>query len=129
MSGVEVAFTTSDDDYDQERQTCFGSYFVCHPKDKDLYKISINYEDIKYLLRRRYYYKNSSIEIYTSTNKTFYFNFKFEKDREIVVNAIVSKLKEYARILDDLKETKDIYDNVVGYQNTLVLKARKKNKF
>ena len=127
MSGVEVAFTTSDDDYDQERQTCFGSYFVCHPKDKDLFKISINYNDIKFLLRRRYYYKNSSIEIYTSSNKTFYFNFKFEKDREIVINEIVNKLKEYARILDDLKEAKDIYDNVVGYQNTLVLKARKKN--
>ena len=127
MSGVEVAFTTSDDDYDQERQTCFGSYFICHPKDKDLFKISINYNEIKYLLRRRYYYKNSSIEIYTSTNKTFYFNFKYEKDREIVIKEIVSKLKEYARILDDLKETKDIYDNVVGYQNTLVLKARKKN--
>ena len=127
MSDVEVAFTSSDDDYDQERQTCFGSYFVCHPKDKDLYKITINYDNIKYLLRRRYYYKNSAMEIYTSSNKTFYFNFKYEEDRETVVNEIVNKLKEYARILDDLKEPKDIYDNVVGYQNTLVLKARKKN--
>ena len=127
MNDVEVAFKTTDDDYDQERQTCFGSYFVCHPKDKDLYKISINYNNIKYLLRRRYYYKNSAIEIYTSTNKTFYFNFKYEEDRETVITEIVHKLKEYARILDDLKEPKDIYDNVVGYQNTLVLKARKKN--
>ena len=127
MNDVEVAFKTTDDDYDKERQTCFGSYFRCHPKDKNLYKISINYNNIKFLLRRRYYYKNSAIEIYTSTNKIYYFNFKYEEDRETVINEIVHKLQEYARILDDLKEPKNIYDNVVGYQNTLVLKARKKN--
>ena len=78
-------------------------------------------------MRRRYYYKNSAIEIYTSTNKIYYFNFKYEEDRETVINEIVHKLQEYARILDDLKEPKNIYDNVVGYQNTLVLKARTKN--
>ena len=127
MNDVEVAFKTTDDDYDQERQTCFGSYFICHPKDKDLYKLTINYNNIKYLFKRRYYYKNSAMEIYTSTNKTFYFNFKYEKDREIVVNEIVNKIKEYARFLVDLKEYKDISDIVIGYQNTLVLKARKKN--
>ena len=126
MNDVEVAFTTSDDDYDNDPQTCFGSYFVCHIKDKDIFKISINYNNIKFLLRRRYYYKNSAIEIYTSSNKTYYFNFKYEKDREIIMNEIINKLKNYAKIVDDLKEPKDIFDNVIGYQNTLVLKAKKK---
>ena len=127
MNDVEVAFKTTDDDYDHSRQTCFGSYFICHPKDKDLYKLSINYNNIKFLFKRRYYYKNSAMEIFTSTNKTYYFNFKYEKDRETVVNEIVNKIKEYARFLVDLKEYKDINDIVVGYQNTLILKARKKN--
>ena len=45
MSGVEVGFTNKDDDYDQERKTCFGSFFVCHPKDKDLYQINIDYHN------------------------------------------------------------------------------------
>jgi hypothetical protein len=67
MSGVEVGFTNKDDDYDKERKTCYGSYFVCHPKDKDLYKISINYNDIKWFFRRRYYYKNSGLEIFTNS--------------------------------------------------------------
>ena len=127
MNDVEVAFKSTDEDYDQERNTCFGSYFVCHPKDKDLYKLSINYNNIKYLLRRRYYYQNSAIEIYTSTNKTYYFNFKFEQDRETAIQEILQRIKEYATILDDLKEPKDMYDNQVGYQNTLVLQARKKS--
>ena len=128
MSGVEVGFTTKDDDYDKERQTCFGSYFVCHPKDKDLYKISINYDDIKWFFRRRYYYQNSGLEIYTVNNKSFYFNFKFEEDREIVINEILSKLKDYTQIIDDLKGNKDIFDNVIGYDNFLKNKKIKKIK-
>jgi len=128
MSGVGIGFTNEDDDYDPDRQTCFGSYFVCHPKDKDLYKIALNYNEIKWIFRRRYYYKNSAMEIYTTTNKTFYFNFKFEKDREIVINEICSKLKEPTQIIDDLKETKDIFGNIIGFENTSVIFKKKKKK-
>ena len=128
MSGVEVGFTDKDDDYDNERHTCFGSYFICHPKDKDLYKISINYDDIKWFFRRRYYYKNSGLEIFTNSNKSFYFNFKFEEDREIVINEILSKLKDCAKIIDDLKETKDGFENVIGYDNCKFLKKKKVKK-
>ena len=53
MSGVRIGFTNEDEDYDPDRQTCFGSYFVCHSKDKDVYKIAINYNDIKWIFRRR----------------------------------------------------------------------------
>ena len=128
MSGVEVGFTTKDDDYDKERQTCFGSYFVCHPKDKDLYKIAINYDEIKWFFRRRYYYQNSGLEIYTVNNKSFYFNFKFEEDREIVINEILSKLKDCIKIVDDLKDNKDIFENVIGYDNFMKNKKIKKIK-
>ena len=121
MSGVEVGFTTKDDDYDIERQTCFGSYFVCHPKDKDLYNISINYNDIKWIFRRRYYYTNSALEIYTNTNKTFYFNFKYEKDREVVIDEILKKLEEYVQIVDDLKDN----NYIVGYENEINHKKKK----
>ena len=128
MSGIEIAFSTKDDDYDQERHTCFGSYFVCHPKDKDLYKISINYNDIKWIFRRRYYYKNSALEIFTTTNKTFYFNFKYEIEREDVLNEIINKLNDPIKIIDDLKEPKDIFENVIGYENIFGKKGEKKKK-
>ena len=126
MSGIDIGFTTDDDDYDSERQTCFGSYFICHPKDKDLYKISINYNEIKMIFRRRYYYQNSALEIFTSTNKTFYFNFKIEKEREEVLNEIINKLIEPAKIIDDLKEPKDIFDNVIGYENVYITDYKNK---
>ena len=126
MSGVELAFTNKDDDYDQDRQTCFGSYFVCHPKDKDLYQITINYNDIKWIFRRRYYYKNSALEIFTTTNKSFYFNFKYEKDREVVIDEIINKIKEISKIYDDIKDTKDSFDNVIGFENTDSIHSKKK---
>ena len=128
MSGVELAFTNKDDDYDQDRQTCFGSYFVCHPKDKDLYQITIDYKDIKWIFRRRYYYKNSAIEIFTSTNKSFYFNFKFEKDREVVIEEITSKIKEVSKIYDDIKDPKDSFDNIIGFENAEAIHSKKKTK-
>ena len=127
MSGVEVGFTTNDDDYDQERKTCFGSYFVCHPKDKDLYNISINYSDIKWIFKRRYYYTNSAFEIYTTTNKTFYFNLKYEKDREIVIEEILKKLGDYAQIVDDLKDTSSSKENIIGFENGII-QSKKKDK-
>ena len=65
----------------KKEKHALASFFVCHPKDKDLYKISINYKDIKWIFKRKYYYYNSALEIFTTTNKTFYFNFKYEKDR------------------------------------------------
>ena len=130
MSGVEIGFSNRDDDYDQDRQTCFGSYFIYHQKDKDLYRISIKYDDIKYIFRRRYYYKNTGLEIYTNTNKTFYFNFKYEKDRETAINDIVLKIKETSQIVDDLKDQKDpLFNHIIGYQNySLIIKKKKKNK-
>ena len=130
MSGVEIGFSNRDDDYDQDRQTCFGSYFIYHQKDKDLYRISIQYNDIKYIFRRRYYYKNTGLEIYTNTNKSFYFNFKYENDRETAINDIILKMKESLQIIDDLKEQKDaLFNNIVGYKNySLNIKKKKKNK-
>ena len=113
MSGVNVGFTDKDDDYDEERKTCFGSYFMFHQKDKNLYKISINYDDIDLILLKRYYYKNSALEIFTITNKSYYFNFKYEEDREDFINNIITKFKEPKSIINDLKDIKD--NLIIGY--------------
>ena len=126
MNNVNLAFTENDEDYDPERKTCYGSYFKFHHKDKNLYKISIKYDDIKWIFRRRYYYKNSALEIFTTQNKSFYFNFKYENDREIVLLNILKKLKDYNKIVIDLKNEKDLFDNVVGYQNNIILNNSKK---
>ena len=70
MSGVNLGFTNEDEDYDINRKTCYGSFFMFHSKDKDIYKISINFEEIKFILLRKYYYKNSAFEIFTNTKNS-----------------------------------------------------------
>jgi hypothetical protein len=65
INGFEDCFSEKDDDYDKERGTCYGSYFTHHPKDKNLYKMSISFNEIKWILKRKYYYKNSAMEIFT----------------------------------------------------------------
>ena len=73
-----------------------------------------------------YYYKNSALEIFTNKNKSFYFNFKYEKERELVLENILKKLKDYNKIIVDLKEPKDCFENVVGYQhNNINIDIRK----
>ena len=118
MNGIHLAFTENDQDYDPDRKTCYGSYFMFHHKDKNLYKISIKYNEIKYLFRRRYYYKNSALEIFTNKNKSFYFNFKYENDRELVLENILLKLNNYNKIVIDLKDSKDNFENVIGFQKS-----------
>ena len=70
MTGINLGFTDKDDDYDVNRKTCYGSFFMFHKKNKNLYKIAIRYENIKFLLLKRYFYRNSAIEIFTNTNKS-----------------------------------------------------------
>ena len=124
MSGVNIGFTDKDEDYDEERKTCFGSYFMFHQKDKNLYKISINYEDINLMLFKRYYYKNSALEIFTIKNKSYYFNFKYEDERQLFINNILSKFKELKTIINDY-----IKDNIMGYIiNPKIFKYNKKEK-
>ena len=129
MNGINMSFTDADEDYDPERKTCYGSYFMFHKKDKNLYKISIEYSDIKYIFRRKYYYKDSALEIFTRNNKSFYFNFKYGKDREIVLKNILEKLGDCNKIVLDLKDSKDNFDNIIGYETNLDANNMKKGFF
>ena len=55
---------------------CFCSTFKNHIKDKEKVDLNFYYKDIKYIFLRNYFYQESAIEIYTFSNKSFFFNFK-----------------------------------------------------
>ena len=76
LSGVDIGFKQTDEDFDSERKTCFGSYFVWHHKDLDKSSLIIDFKQINLFFRKRYYFKNSAMEIFTKHNKSYYFNFK-----------------------------------------------------
>ena len=76
--------------YDNDLHCCFGSTFKNHIKDKEKVNIKIYYKDIKYMLSRNYFYQENSIELYTFSNKSYFLNFKNNKDmqkfREDILN-------------------------------------------
>ena len=52
---------------------CYGAFFPCSEKDCFI-KIKINIDDIRFIIKRIYFYRKSGIEIFTK-NKSYYFNF------------------------------------------------------
>ena len=129
-------FSENDDDYDKERGTCFGSYFNQCNKDKNLDKISIKFEDIKWIFKRKYYYKNSAIEILTLSNKSYFFYFKDEESKDFIINETIKMFGKYHMIINDIKELPNgsysknniTNDRIIGYQNNSNPLISKKSK-
>ena len=96
--------------YDYEKNVCFGSTFKSRYKDKDLIYFIIEYENIKLLFRRSYFYLNTGIEILTKTNKSYFFNFNsIKKVQEFLDNLTIH--------FENVKELKDEDKNIIGYDN------------
>ena len=96
----------NDDIYDEIKKSCFGSYFSVYPKDKDFYSISISYKNISYIFKRLYYYNETALEIFTSTNKNYYFNFKNNEMRNTIYKSLLTKLEN--------KINKKNLDNIIS---------------
>ena len=78
------------------RQLCYGSNFKCAENEKDK-KIMINIKDIRMILRRIYFYRNSGVEIFTET-KSYYFNFYSEDELDnffAILNSYVKQSKSF----------------------------------
>ena len=69
-----------DPSYDKELKCCFGSTFKAHVKDREKVCIEIKYADMRYILFRNYFYQETACEIYTFSNKSYFLNFKDNKE-------------------------------------------------
>ena len=95
-----------DEDYNEEKKMCYGSYLKLN-KSKFIY-IDISYKSIQYIFLRRYYYKDSAIEIFTSKNKVYYFNFQDSSKRQNALNSLLNHFTTK-------KEIKVLKNKIVGY--------------
>ena len=94
--------------YDNELGCCFGSIFIHNKSDKDkIYKI-ISYNEIKYIFIRKYFYMESALEIFTEKNKSYFFNFKSNKD----LTQFKNELLEHWNYIEIKSEGKKI----IGYE-------------
>ena len=73
---------------------CFGSIFNCPQKDSNRI-IKIEFKDIRLILSRIYFYRDSALEIFTET-KSYYFNFySEEKKDEILLILMIPCIKSF----------------------------------
>ena len=102
-----------DPTFDKDLGTCFGSTFKCKKSDKDKISLDIPYDKIKYLFMRYYYYQETGLEIYTTTNKNYYFNFKSNFDLMRAKSELL-RISNYKEIKGD--DFKGKGKKVLGYE-------------
>ena len=85
--------------YEKNNHLCYGSLFPCPLKDSNI-KICIKINDIRFIIKRIYFYRKSGIEFFTGT-KSYLFNFAenpllknyekgmAEKNNDILINLLV----------------------------------------
>ena len=76
--------------YDIINKKCLGS-FINDYKEKDNFYLTINISDIIESISRKYYYCFKGIEIYTISNKSYFFLFLNNKDFDNIKQIIYSK--------------------------------------
>ena len=109
----------NDPQYDKLFGCCFGSYFKSFLNDKDKIEINYPFSEIKYIFTRVYFYHETALEIYTSSNKSYFFNFKTNEDMNLLLNNIISQNSGFVPIKTDNKRT-------LGYAQFTNEKEKKK---
>ena len=113
--------------YDNDRNMCFGASIEKSPNDKNIYKLHIKYEDIISVAKRKYFYRDSGLEIFTQKNKSYYFFFLTEDGRDYALKVILNNIKDYIEICNDLKEIQGSKtENIIAYQNNTAATMGKK---
>ena len=120
----ETKRSDDDEDYDSDRKVCFGSIFRTQTKKYTYYYLKIPLNKIKFVLKRRYYFKRSGIEIFTEDNKSYFFNMDETKLRYFIEN-----IKHYMKIeTDDITIEYSKFEEKIGFFNKKNLISFIKNK-
>ena len=106
--------------YDNELGCCYGSIFKNHKRDREKVQLIIKYEDIKYIFFKNYYYRETAAEIFTEQNKSYFFNFKTNKDLQLFISDVTNNdinisFRIIASSVHEEKENKKI----LGYERIL----------
>ena len=120
---------------------CYGAIFQC-PKKEGNRKILIELEDVRLMMKRIYYYRQSAIEIFTET-KSYYFNFLDEKKRDdffslfvipydnlyfpININGNIIGIKKVNRKLFEKLDYLNIFETTNGFIEFISDKISNKN--
>ena len=83
-----------------EKAKCIGSLFCFDPNKHKLIR-KIEKKNIRQLFKRRYYYKDDSLEIFTHTNKSYYIKFNSKKERDAFYRNIMNSYNDISLFNED----------------------------
>ena len=110
---LERTHSNEDEDYDFDRQVCFGSIFKPQTNKYNYYYLKIPYSSIDFILKRRYYFKKTILEIFTINKKSYSFRFE-ENEMKTVFNNIYYYMKPY---IEDISIEYTKYEEKIGFYN------------
>ena len=121
-SDIKEEELENDPNYDKDMHCCFGSIFKNKNNDKDKVVISIEYSNIKYIFIRQYFYAETALEIFVENNKSYFFNFKSNKDLDQFKSDIL-----HHGIFQEIKAEDNKNKKIVGYQQINNQNSKKKS--
>ena len=104
---------TDEEDYDPDRKVCFGSVFKPQINKYNNYYLKIPYNSIEFVLKRRYYFKKTVLEIFTINKKSYSFKFEEKELKEIYEN-----IRNYMKSdIEDITIEYNKYEDKIGFYN------------
>ena len=108
-----------DEDYQEDKKSCYGSIFKTNNNYKDFELIRIIFfHHILFIFKRKYFYRDNCIEIFTTSNKSFYFKFKNNSIRDNLLKKIIENNCIFSEI-------KSLEKKIIGYYNNNIIKNNK----
>ena len=102
-----------EEDYENDRHSCFGSIFYPQNTKYDYYYVNIPYNSIDFILKRRYFYKRNAIEIFTVKKKSYLFRVEENKFKTFFDN-----IKHYMKsTIEDIYIEYSKFDDKIGFYN------------
>ena len=109
-----ILFPERDEEYQSEKKSCYGSIFKTNNNYKDfLFIRQFEIKNINLIFKRKYFYRDNSVELFINTNKTFYFKFTSNRIRDEFINKIISQKK------NQFIEIKSIDRKIIGYYKNI----------
>ena len=104
-------FKDKDEELVHEGNNCFGSIFKTNNNYKDLeFILQISIKNIILIFKRKYFYRDNSLEIFTSSYKSYYFRFKSEIKRDKFIKKLTENNSSFSEI-------KTLEKKIVGFYN------------
>ena len=106
--------------YDNEMGCCYGSIFKNHKRDREKVQLIIKYENIKFIFIKNYYYRETAAEIFTEQNKSYFFNFKTNKDLQLFISDVINNdINISFRIIASSVHGEKENKKILGYEKLL----------